>query len=175
MAGALAQHAVQAKADEHGDKGENDDGGQREFRSFEAVNIMRLWNGFKGARLRDLPPLHLISPTARRPATLPGLSRGDNHPILPKGKRAWPTRIRSSPTTNGNDDGSAPQVATIAQYIKDLSVESPSSPQVFQWQAQPPQLDVQFHINVNAAGEDVHEVVAEDRCDGHDPTMAPIS
>ena len=62
------------------------------------------------------------------------------------------------PDNGGGDDGSAPQVATIAQYIKDLSVESPSSPQVFQWQAQPPHLDVQFHINVNAAGEDVHEV-----------------
>ena len=62
------------------------------------------------------------------------------------------------PDNGGGDDGSAPQVATIAQYIKDLSVESPSSPQVFQWQGEPPQLDVQFHINVNAAGEDVHEV-----------------
>lgn len=62
------------------------------------------------------------------------------------------------PDNGGSNDGSAPQVATIAQYIKDLSVESPNSPQVFQWQAQPPQLDVQFHINVNAAGEDVHEV-----------------
>jgi preprotein translocase subunit SecB len=63
-----------------------------------------------------------------------------------------------NPDNNGGEDNSAPQVATIAQYIKDLSVESPNSPQVFQWQAQPPQLDVQFHINVNAAGEDVHEV-----------------
>ncbi len=61
-------------------------------------------------------------------------------------------------TGDGNADAEAPQAAAIAQYIKDLSVESPSSPQVFQWQAQPPHLDVQFHINVNAAGEDVHEV-----------------
>ncbi len=63
------------------------------------------------------------------------------------------------PNNEGGDDGSAPQVVTIAQYIKDLSVESPSSPQVFQWQGQTPQLDVQFRINVNAAGEDVQEVV----------------
>jgi len=62
------------------------------------------------------------------------------------------------PDNGGGDDNSAPQVATIAQYIKDLSVESPSSPQVFQWSGQSPQLDVQFHINVNAAGDDVHEV-----------------
>ena len=62
------------------------------------------------------------------------------------------------PDNSGGDDGSAPQVATIAQYIKDMSVESPSAPQVFQWQSEPPQLDVQFRINVNAVGDDVHEV-----------------
>jgi preprotein translocase subunit SecB len=62
------------------------------------------------------------------------------------------------PDNNGGDDGSAPQVATIAQYIKDLSVENPNSPQVFQWQDQPPRLDVQFHINVNAVDNNVHEV-----------------
>jgi preprotein translocase subunit SecB len=60
---------------------------------------------------------------------------------------------------NGADDGDdQPQVATIAQYIKDLSVESPSAPQSFQWQVQP-QLDVQFNINVNTVAESVHEVV----------------
>jgi len=58
----------------------------------------------------------------------------------------------------GSDPDSDPQVMTIAQYIKDLSVESPSSPQAFQWQAQP-QLDVQFNINVDKFGDDVHEVV----------------
>ena len=64
------------------------------------------------------------------------------------------------PINRGNGSGdsdSDPQVATIAQYIKDLSVESPSSPQAFQWQAQP-QLEVQFNINVNAVADDVHEV-----------------
>jgi preprotein translocase subunit SecB len=62
-------------------------------------------------------------------------------------------------TTNGSgaqDD--APQIATLAQYIKDLSVESPSSPQVFRWQEQP-QLNVNFSINVEKADDDVHEVV----------------
>ena len=52
----------------------------------------------------------------------------------------------------------APQAAAIAQYIKDLSVESPNSPQVFQWQDQP-QVDVQFNINVDRIAEEVHEVV----------------
>lgn len=58
----------------------------------------------------------------------------------------------------GNEPDGEPQVATIAQYIKDFSVENPSSPQVYQWQEQP-QLDVQFHITVNDVGENVHEVV----------------
>lgn len=61
--------------------------------------------------------------------------------------------------TNGNgEEGELPQASTLAQYIKDLSVENPSSPQVFQWNEQP-QLDVQFAINVNRASDDVHEVV----------------
>ena len=51
-----------------------------------------------------------------------------------------------------------PQAAAIAQYIKDLSVESPNSPQVFQWQTQP-QVDVQFNINVDRIADEVHEVV----------------
>ena len=65
------------------------------------------------------------------------------------------------PINRGNGSGdpeSDPQVMTIAQYIKDLSVESPSSPQAFQWQVQP-QLDVQFNINVDKVADEVHEVV----------------
>ena len=64
-----------------------------------------------------------------------------------------------TPTPQGIDEAQpGPQAATIAQYIKDLSVESPSSPQVFQWQAQPT-LDVQFGINGNKVGDDVHEIM----------------
>lgn len=65
------------------------------------------------------------------------------------------------PISRGNgagDPGTDPQVATLAQYIKDLSVESPSSPQVFQWQVQP-QLDVQFNINIERIAEEIHEVI----------------
>ena len=60
----------------------------------------------------------------------------------------------------GNGSGEpddTPQAATLAQYVKDLSVESPNAPQVFQWQAQP-SLDVQFNIAVNKVADDVHEV-----------------
>ena len=51
----------------------------------------------------------------------------------------------SSNQGNGSgQDENGPQIATMAQYIKDLSVENPSAPQVFQWQTQP-SLDVQFN------------------------------
>ena len=65
------------------------------------------------------------------------------------------------PATGGNgsgDTGSEPQVSILAQYIKDLSVENPSAPQVYSWQVQP-SLDVQFNIGVNSAPENVHEVI----------------
>lgn len=64
------------------------------------------------------------------------------------------------PGSQGNGSGNSddtPQAATLAQYIKDLSVESPNAPSVFQWQVQP-QLDVQFNINVDRVADEVHEV-----------------
>ena len=65
------------------------------------------------------------------------------------------------PASGGNGSGensNEAQVSILAQYIKDLSVESPSAPQVFSWQVQP-SLDVQFNIGVNPSAEDVHEVM----------------
>src|SRR5690348_14440553 len=58
---------------------------------------------------------------------------------------------------NGADDSTQPSVTILAQYVKDLSVENPSAPEVYSWQIQP-QLDVQFNLNVQGAGEGVHEV-----------------
>lgn len=51
-----------------------------------------------------------------------------------------------------------PQVGVIAQYVKDMSFENPNAPAVYQWQGQP-QMDVQFNIGSQVAGQDVHEVV----------------
>jgi preprotein translocase subunit SecB len=65
---------------------------------------------------------------------------------------------QANPGNGSGGDDDAPQAATLAQYIKDLSVESPSAPQVFRWQEQP-QLNVNFSINVEKADEGVHEVV----------------
>ena len=61
--------------------------------------------------------------------------------------------------SNGSGIGeNEAQVSVLAQYVKDLSVENPSAPQVFQWQVQPA-LDVQFNIQVEKVSEEVHEVM----------------
>jgi preprotein translocase subunit SecB len=60
-------------------------------------------------------------------------------------------------SSNGAGDNAQPQVSILAQYVKDLSVENPSAPQVYSWQVQP-QLEVQFNLNAQGAGEGVHEV-----------------
>ena len=63
--------------------------------------------------------------------------------------------------TGGNGSaqpGNEPRVTVHAQYIKDLSVENPSSPQVYQWQVQP-SLDVQFNINVDNLSPELHEII----------------
>jgi preprotein translocase subunit SecB len=59
------------------------------------------------------------------------------------------------PQPNGADTG--PMVGIITQYVKDLSVENPSAPDVFQW-PEPPAIDVQFNIGAEAVTTDVHEV-----------------
>jgi preprotein translocase subunit SecB len=56
---------------------------------------------------------------------------------------------------NGSDD--QPAAAIITQYIKDLSVENPNAPDVYQWPGQP-KIDVQFNIGAEGKGEEVHEV-----------------
>jgi len=63
-----------------------------------------------------------------------------------------------TPAGNGaNGAGNQPQAATLAQFVKDLSVESPNAPQIFQSQDQP-SLDVNFQLNVDKVSDDVHEV-----------------
>ena len=57
---------------------------------------------------------------------------------------------------NGADN--QPHAAIITQYVKDLSVENPNAPAVYQWQEQP-RIDVQFNIGAEGVGDEVHEVV----------------
>lgn len=58
----------------------------------------------------------------------------------------------------GNGEDTQPTAGIISQYIKDLSVENPNSPQCFQW-PDAPQLDVQFNISAQPVEDEVHEVV----------------
>jgi len=58
--------------------------------------------------------------------------------------------------SNGADD--QPAAAIITQYVKDLSVENPNAPDVFQWTEQP-KIDVQFNIAADAKTDEVHEVI----------------
>ena len=65
------------------------------------------------------------------------------------------TANAGGPQPNGED--TSPAVGIITQYVKDLSVENPAAPDVYQW-PEPPQIDVQFNIGAEPAGQDVHEV-----------------
>ncbi|MEL7198278.1 MAG: protein-export chaperone SecB [Pseudomonadota bacterium] len=59
--------------------------------------------------------------------------------------------------TGANGADNQPTAAIITQYVKDLSVENPNAPDVYQW-ADQPQIDVQFNIGADPVGQDVHEV-----------------
>jgi len=65
------------------------------------------------------------------------------------------TAAGGDPKPNGAD--TLPAVGIFTQYVKDLSVENPSAPDVFQW-PEPPQIDVQFNIGAEPVQPDVHEV-----------------
>lgn len=56
---------------------------------------------------------------------------------------------------NGAD--TAPQIALISQYVKDLSFENPNAPAAYQWPDQP-QIDVQFNIGADRVADEVLEV-----------------
>lgn len=56
---------------------------------------------------------------------------------------------------NGADN--QPAAGIITQYVKDLSVENPNAPDVFQW-TDNPKIDVQFNIGAEPKGEQVTEV-----------------
>jgi preprotein translocase subunit SecB len=60
--------------------------------------------------------------------------------------------------TLANGEDNTPAAGLIMQYIKDMSFENPNAPAVYQWEGQP-QIDVQFNIGANPAGDDVHEVI----------------
>jgi len=50
-----------------------------------------------------------------------------------------------------------PSAGILTQYVKDLSVENPNAPDVFQW-TDAPKVDVQFNIGAVPMGDSVTEV-----------------
>lgn len=56
-----------------------------------------------------------------------------------------------------NGAAAAPQVAILAQYVKDLSFENPNAPQSLQMQGQP-RIDINVNVNARNGGDDMFEV-----------------
>jgi preprotein translocase subunit SecB len=54
---------------------------------------------------------------------------------------------------------SLPQIGVKAQYIKDLSFESPNAPQIFAPDQSPPELNMGVNVRTRPMGENGHEVL----------------
>lgn len=67
------------------------------------------------------------------------------------------TDLDMDPAAGGNGADTRPSAGFITQYIKDMSVENPNAPAVYQWNEQP-QIDLQFNIGAQAVSEEVQEV-----------------
>lgn len=55
--------------------------------------------------------------------------------------------------------GSGAQLGVLAQYVKDLSFESPGAPQTLQGPGENPQLQIGVNVNAGPRGEDLYEVI----------------
>ena len=65
-----------------------------------------------------------------------------------------------TPQANGFGEGpdtGQPQVAILAQYVKDLSFENPGAPATLQMEAQP-RIEINVNVQAKTVGEDVYEV-----------------
>jgi len=61
-------------------------------------------------------------------------------------------------TTSGLNGSGGPQTGLISHYVKDLSVENPNAPAVYQWPGQL-KFDVQFKAEAQQINDEVHEVI----------------
>ncbi len=66
-----------------------------------------------------------------------------------------PQAAGSSPRTG---TGTEAHLAVLAQYIKDLSFESPGAPQTLQGPGENPQLKVGVNVSTTPRGDDIYEV-----------------
>ena len=53
------------------------------------------------------------------------------------------------------------QLSILAQYVKDLSFESPGAPQTLQTPGENPELQVGVNVNAGPRGEDIYEVALQ--------------
>lgn len=67
------------------------------------------------------------------------------------------TNLDTAGTGKANGADTQPAAGIITQYVKDLSVENPNAPDVFQW-TEAPKIDVQFNIGAENIGNEIHEV-----------------
>jgi preprotein translocase subunit SecB len=93
----------------------------------------------------------------RKKEDRPRKTNGDGPP---KEMRTAPTRIAvAEPAgSTGARAATQAQLTVLAQYIKDLSFESPQAPQSLQGPGQNPQLKVSVNVNAAARAEEAYEV-----------------
>jgi preprotein translocase subunit SecB len=75
-----------------------------------------------------------------------------------------PSPEAAQPAPQGEASAKAviqPQLTVLAQYIKDLSFESPTAPQSLQGPGQNPQLKVSVNVNAGPRGEEAYEVALQ--------------
>ena len=64
----------------------------------------------------------------------------------------------STPGSNGSDPNLQPGIRILAQYIKDLSFESPRAPESLRIGGAPPQIDLNVELNANGRDDGLYEV-----------------
>ncbi|MGH6833364.1 MAG: protein-export chaperone SecB [Methyloceanibacter sp.] len=79
-------------------------------------------------------------------------TNGDGPPLAPQA---------APDLAAGSKAATQPQLTVLAQYIKDLSFESPTAPQSLQGPGQNPQLKVGVNVNAGPRGEDSYEVALQ--------------
>lgn len=94
----------------------------------------------------------------RKKEDRPHKTNGDGPP--PKEAPTAPTRIAVAepPMPTPARAATQAQLTVLAQYIKDLSFESPQAPQSLQGPGQNPQLKVSVNVNAAARAEEAYEV-----------------
>jgi preprotein translocase subunit SecB len=63
-----------------------------------------------------------------------------------------------TPATNGSDPNQQPGIHILAQYIKDLSFESPHVPESLRVTGTPPQIDLNVELNAQGRDDGLYEI-----------------